>query len=151
MDPIKEYRYFVYQTFVKTGHAPLLEDFMQRYQVSRDAAKKIVEDLHQNHKILKIPNTHCIMMSWPFSNIPTPHRAKIEGQDITYYANCAWDIMGIHCALQKPVLAISSCHQTGKRITFQLDHGKVQNLDPSSVVIAFALPYEDWYHNLIET
>lgn len=41
-----------------------------------------------------------IRMSPPFSGVPTQHRVRVG--NITYYANCAWDALGIPAALHRP-------------------------------------------------
>ena len=51
-----------------------------------------------------------IRMAPPFSGVPTQHRVTVDRTD--YYANCAWDALGIPAALHRPGLVRSRCEQS---------------------------------------
>jgi hypothetical protein len=49
-------------------------------------------------------------MAPPFSGVPTQHRVTSGG--VSYFANCAWDALGIPAALRRPATVLSRCEQT---------------------------------------
>src|SRR5439155_16291870 len=51
-----------------------------------------------------------VRMAPPFSGVPTQHQVTVDG--IEYYANCAWDALGISAALHRPGLVRSRCEQS---------------------------------------
>src|SRR5262249_16494204 len=56
------------------------------------------------------PDGESIRMAPPFSGVPTQHRVTSEG--IPYFANCAWDALGIPAALHKPAVVHWRCEQS---------------------------------------
>jgi hypothetical protein len=51
-----------------------------------------------------------IRMAPPFSGVPTRHRVTVAG--VRYFANCAWDALGIPAALHQPGLVESECAES---------------------------------------
>lgn len=60
-----------------------------------------------------------IRMAPPFSGVPTQHRVTVAG--VRYFANCAWDALGIPAALHQPGQVESECAES--RAPLQLEIG----------------------------
>ncbi len=97
----KEVRKFVFDCFLETGRAPVVEEIMRRFQLDRDEAVQRLHELEASHHVLLLPGTHRILMANPFSNLPTPFR--VSAGSMHYYANCAWDAIALHVVLDRGV------------------------------------------------
>jgi hypothetical protein len=68
-----------------------------------------------------------IRMASPFSGIPTQH--VVEAGGLRYYANCAWDTLGVIAALHQPGVVHSRCAQSGEPYRLQVGLGGPQVSD----------------------
>ncbi len=90
-------RAFVYQHFADTTRAPNVDESAIAFALTHEQAASAYEALHHHHALFLNPGTHDILMANPFSGIETPFRVQANGK--TYFANCAWDSLGIPAAL----------------------------------------------------
>jgi len=88
-----ELRNRTYRHFVETGRAPTATD-LGLPEPMLDAAWR---RLHEAHALVLSPATNEIRMLNPFSLVPTAYRVHAGGR--WWYANCAWDAVGICAAL----------------------------------------------------
>jgi hypothetical protein len=95
---IWEIRAYIYQHFAETTRPPLVEETASRFGLTHEQAAAAYEELQRRHAILLQPGTHDIQMAWPFSGVETPFH--VHADDKTYFANCAWDSLGIPAADQ---------------------------------------------------
>jgi hypothetical protein len=102
--------------------------------------------LHNHHALFLYPGTHDILMANPFSGVETPFRVQANGK--TYFANCAWDSLGIPAALHCDADVKATCTQSGDPITLQVRAGQISESD---VLVHFLVPFERWYDNLVFT
>lgn len=87
-----------------------------------------------------------IRMANPFSAIPTSYRVRV-GEKV-WWANCAWDTLGIAAALNLNV-DIEANHPTdGQTVTLKVTNGAVTEPD---WLIYFPLPCQQWYDDLVYT
>ena len=143
---IWEIRAFVYRYFAETTRAAPVEEVAARFARSRDEAIAAYEELHQRHAIFLKPGTHEILMANPFSGVETPF--KVHDKDKTYFANCAWDSLGIPAVLQTDAVVEAECAQSGEPIHLSV---KNQQVRPSDALVHFLLPFQDWYNDLTFT
>jgi hypothetical protein len=85
-------------------------------------------------------------MANPFSNVETPFRVYASGK--TYFANCAWDSLGIPAALGRDADVVAACAQCGENIRLQVRDGQVLE---SEVLVHFLVPFQRWYADLVFT
>src|SRR5690349_4089767 len=95
---IWEIRAFVYRHFAETTHPPHVDDAAARFGLTHEEAVSAYEELHQHHAFFLKPGTYQVLMANPFSGAETPF--KVHANDKTYFANCAWDSLGIPAALR---------------------------------------------------
>jgi hypothetical protein len=88
---------FVYQHFAETTRAPGVDEVASRFALSGEEAASAYEELHERHALYFKPGTHQILMANPFSGVETPFKVRVD--DRIYFANCAWDSLGIPAAL----------------------------------------------------
>jgi len=44
----------------------------------------------------------------------------VESGEVQYFANCAWDALGVPAALHKPAMVHSRCEQSGEMLDLDL-------------------------------
>src|SRR5688572_9543827 len=139
-------RHFVYQHFAETTRPPSVEDVADHFALTHEEATSSYEELHQRHALFLNPGTHDVFMANPFSGVETPFRVHANGK--TYFANCAWDSLGIPAALDTDAEINAFCAQSGKPIHIQVTDKQVQHAD---AIIHFLLPFREWYDDLVNT
>jgi hypothetical protein len=87
-----------------------------------------------------------IRMAPPFSGVSTPHIVEADG--IQYFANCAWDALGILAALYTTGTVHSECAQSGE--PFQL-HVDSQGPEPSDWLFHCLVPAAKWWDDIVFT
>jgi DNA-binding transcriptional MocR family regulator len=143
---IWEIRAFVYQHFAETTRAPGVDEVAARFALSREQAASAYEELHEHHALYLKPGTHEILMANPFSGVETPFKVRVD--DRIYFANCAWDSLGIPAALHTDAEIEASCAQSGEPIQLRVSGGQIQG---SEALVHFLVPFREWYNDLTTT
>lgn len=68
-DLVKKIRKFVFDSFAENGHAPVLEELIEQFSISRSQMEKILSTLEQRKILVIQPSSNKILMLHPFSNI----------------------------------------------------------------------------------
>ena len=102
--------------------------------------------LHNNHFFFLEPGTFSIRMANPFSALPTKFRMQV-GQ-VAYWANCAWDMLGIPAALHQDAVIEAEYEDGGETAVLTVKNGQLQ---PGDGVIHFPFPVRHWYDDLVLT
>src|SRR6266511_2976412 len=98
----------IYETIAKLAMMPTSSDVASALNSSIPEVESGFERLYQKRLLVLEPgNPSHIRMAPLFSGIETQHLVKIE--DKTYFANCAWDTLGIAAALKANADITSSC------------------------------------------
>jgi hypothetical protein len=147
-DLIWKVRAFIYAWFAKNATAPEINDVAQNFGILPQLAGDILVTLHDKHALFLEPGTTSIRMASPFSAIPSPFKTTIQAK--SYWANCAWDSLGIVAALHAPDAVIDSiCTATNDLIRIEVEASQVK--DTAGQVVHFLVPFRRWYENLVET
>lgn len=136
-------RSFVYQHFAETTRPPRVEETASRFALTHEQAASVYEALHQRHAFFLQPGTHDILMANPFSGVETPF--KVHADHKTYFANCAWDSLGIPAALHVDAEIEARCSQSGENIHLTVRGGEVQY---EAALVHFLVPFRNWYDDL---
>jgi len=139
-------RHFVYQHFVREARPPLAAETATQFDLSVEETQNSYQRLHDDHFFFLEPGTTTIRMANPFSAIPT--RFKVQVGPMAYWANCAWDMLGIPAALHQDAAIEANYEDTGETAVLTITNGKLQ---PGDGVIHFPLPVQQWYDDLILT
>ncbi len=139
-------RAFVYHHFVDTTRAPSMNQTAARFALTHNVAASAYEALHHHHALFLNPGSHDILMANPFSSIETPFRVHANGK--TYFANCAWDSLGIPAALHADADIEAVCAQSGEAVTLQV---RDEQVSESDVLVHFVVPFKHWYDDLVHT
>ena len=139
-------RAFVYRNIEETTRPPRLEETATRFGLTPEEAAAAYKELHNRHAFFLKPGTHDILMANPFSAVETPFIVRANNK--TYFANCAWDSLGIPAALHTDAQIESRCAQSDDVIRLQVTDGRVSRSD---ALVHFLIPFRDWYSNLAFT
>jgi hypothetical protein len=137
-------RIFVYQHFVTRGRAPAVADVADALAVTPVTVRDAFVALAEEHVLVLHPDSGELWMAMPFSAVPTPFR--VRAQDSAWWANCAWDALGILAALDQDGEIATQCANSGADLTVTVHDGA---LDPdASGVIHFAVPAARWWDDI---
>lgn len=100
----------IYEVFASSGRRPSIEDTAARVGCGVAEIREIFGRLQAQRVLVLEPNGESIRMAPPFSGVPTQHRVTAGG--VSYFANCAWDALGIPAALHQPATVHSRCEQS---------------------------------------
>ena len=137
----------IYETIARTMQAPTSTEIAQSLSTSPEEVAAAIDRLHKKRLLVPEPGDPSrIRMAPPFSGVETSFRVKV--QDKVYYANCAWDALGIAAALQVDAIIEASDGFSGEPIMLEVCDGQPV---PQSCVIHFAVPAAHWWDDIIFT
>ena len=139
-------RAFVYQQFADTTYPPSVDETVDLFEIEFEEAVELYKELHNRHALFLEPETLTIRMANPFSGISTDFRAHANGR--TYYANCAWDMLGIPAALHCDAVIEAICTESNKTVRLEVKNSQITDYD---LLVHFPLPFARWYDDLVFT
>ena len=151
-------RAFVYNHFADTTYAPSVEVTARHFNIEIGEASAIYRDLHNRHAFFLEPGTLAIRMANPFSGVPTDFKVHANGK--TYFANCAWDMLGIPAALHTDAVIEAVCTESNDTVQLEIRDGRIYaqgGIPPagdgglSEFRVHFPLPFARWYDDLTFT
>ena len=110
----------VYRHFADTGRRPSPEEIAKRAGSDRADVLETYARLRAQRVLALEADGANIRMAPPFSGVPTQHVAEVDGK--RYFANCAWDALGVVAALQRPGVVHSRCEQSGVLLHLEVGH-----------------------------
>jgi hypothetical protein len=116
-------RHFVYNHFADTTLPLSVEDTAMHFNISTEEAVEYYKELHNRHAFFLEPETLTVRMANPFSGIPTDFKVHADGK--TYFANCAWDMLGIPAALHMDAVIEAVCTESNKKVKLEIKNGQI--------------------------
>lgn len=142
-----EVRSFVYSHFVEHGLPPAAERAASEFGVEPGEARAAYERLDARHALFLDPGTHEVRMAFPFSGVPTPFRVRVGGR--SYWANCAWDMLGIPAALHADAEVEAEYAEDVSPVRLSVEGGELRG--GATGFVHFPLPLRRWYEDLVFT
>jgi len=139
-------RYQIYRFFSEQCRAPSFLELANLLGTDPTATQTSFHKLHARHMIFLEPGADTIRMANPFSAIPTAFR--VSAGDRQWWANCAWDSLGIAAALHLDVQIEATYPDFPETAALQVAAGIV---DGKGQVVYFPLPCRQWYDDLVFT
>lgn len=140
-------RHFVYRMFASRGKPPSPAEIAEQFALSLPAAQRALRRLHGAHALFLRPGAHDILMANPMSAVPTDYQVTVG--NVRLYANCAWDALGIPAMLRADA-QIQARHPLDRAlIHYSIERGQLRAAAGS--LVHFAIPFRDWYLNLVDT
>lgn len=154
---IWQIRHFVYNHFADTSHGPRVEETASHLGIKIEEAGELYKELHNRHAFFLDPETLTIRMANPFSGIPTDFKVLAKGK--TYYANCAWDMLGIPAALHTDAIVEAVCTESNDTVQLEIENGNItqaavlggEDTASNNLLVHFPLPFSRWYDDLVFT
>jgi len=139
-------RHFVYNHIADTTHPPSVDITAAHFNITTEEATEYYKELHNRHALFLDLETTTVRMTNPFSGIPTDFKVHANGR--TYYANCAWDMLGIPAALHTDTVIEAVCTESNEKVQIEVRDGTITN---NQLLIHFPLPFARWYDDLVFT
>jgi hypothetical protein len=136
----------IYNHFAETGQTPLPRDVVSRVGSDVEIVLDTYQRLRAQRLLVLEADGSSIRMAPPFSGVPTQHIVEADG--IQYFANCAWDALGIPAALHKPSTVHSRCAQSAE--PFHLDVG-LEGPAGSDWLFHCLVPAVKWWDDIVFT
>ncbi len=113
----------IYSSFVRDGRAETAAETAVGLGIEHDEVEESLRRLHDAHALVLHPGSTEIRMLNPFSAVETPHRVEAGGR--SWFANCAWDALGIPAALHADGRIESVCADCGDRVELEVHNGEL--------------------------
>ena len=136
-----ELRNRTYAAFVGLGRAPSAGELGDE-----DAVRGGWRQLHEAHALVLNPATDELRMANPFSAVPTAYRVRAGGR--WWYANCAWDAIGICAALRVDGRIETTCPDCGEPIAVEV---RDERPDDESLLFHCLVPAREWWADIVFT
>lgn len=138
-------RTHVYSSFVREGRPPTPAETAAALGLGEQEAAAAYRRLDEARALVLRSGTTEILMLNPFSAAETPHRVEAGGR--AWYANCAWDALGIPHALGLGEARIaSSCPDCGEPLRLELRDGEVAL--GAELLVHFVVPARRWWESI---
>lgn len=137
----------MYKTLIANGAAPSVDTIAERFALTPLDARRALQRLHNAHALVLEENGGEVLMANPLSAVPTDYRVTVD--DVAYYANCAWDSLGIPAMLESDARIEARHPLTGEIIRCAVTGGALHN--GGGGLVHFAHPFREWYDNIVDT
>lgn len=139
-------RAFIFRYFVDHERPPAVAETAERFAMSVESAREAYTQLADAHQMVLEPGSDEIRMASPLSAVPTPYR--VFAGDHSYYANCAWDSLGIPAMLGADACIEAHDTLSGDLVRYTVEAGELR---ADGGYVHFSVPVRDWYGDLIHT
>ena len=136
----------IYRHFAETGHAPTPTDVAKHVNADAEEVLGTYTRLCAQRLLVLEADGSSIRMASPFSGVPTQHVAETDG--IQYFANCAWDALGVLAALHKPGIVHSRCEQSGEPLQLPVS---LDGPESSGWLFHCLVPAAKWWDDIVFT
>ncbi len=137
-------RNHAYSSFVRDGNASTPAEVAAELGLTETEAAEAYRRLHDAHALVLHPGTTEIRMLNPFSAVETPHRVEAAGR--SWYANCAWDALGIPVALHTDGSIVSLCPDCGEPLELEVHGGEL--VRGRELLVHFVVPARRWWDDI---
>jgi len=137
---------FTYEAVVRTGRGPSLREAAEALGTSESKVRAGYQRLGEGHAILLDASGEGLWRIAPFSAVPTDFAVEAGGR--SYFANCAWDALGICAALHADGIVHASCGCCRLPMDLTIRAGR---LGPAEGLVHIAIPAKDWYQDVVFT
>lgn len=117
----------VYRHFGRTTRAPSVDALAAWSGRSRAAVLEALDVLEKTHHIALLPDRTGIWMANPFSATPTAF--PVDTERGRFWANCAWDALGVPAILGIDGWTEAQCAGSGEPVSFGVRDGRRQGDD----------------------
>jgi Alkylmercury lyase len=146
MDFDTQIKLVVYNHFADTGQRPSPAAVAARVATDIDSVLGAYARLQAQRVLALEADGSSIRMAPPFSGVPTQHVVLIDGKQ--YFANCAWDALGIPAALHRPGMVYSRCEQSGEPLRLSVGF---DGPEATTWLFHCLVPAAKWWDDIVFT
>ena len=136
----------VYEYFAETGRRPTSEEIAVRVGADSSTVVDAYKRLRGLRVLVLEDDGASIRMAPPFSGVPTQH--VVESAGVRYFANCAWDALGVPAALGRPAAVHSRCEQSGEPLHLEV---APDGPEPCDWLFHCLVPAARWWDDIVFT
>ncbi len=136
----------IYDHFARRAWRPSVGDVAERLEMDAPSVLAAYRRLAGERLLVLDDDGSSIRMAPPFSGVPTQHVAEVGESE--YFANCAWDVLGIVAALGRPGVVHSRCERS--RELFRLEVGD-DGPEASDWLFHTPVPAAAWWDDIVFT
>jgi len=136
-------RIYVYDRTIGDGVLPTLDAVASHFVTTRTEVLDAIKREPIGKTILLDPRTGEIWMAGPFSATPTEY--VVTAGTRRWWANCAWDMLGVGALVDDTVGIRARCTDCGEDVALTLRPGDEHVAD---MVVHFLLPAAEWYADI---
>ena len=140
-------RNHLYASFVRDGSAASVSEAAEALQLRDADVSDAYRRLHDAHALVLQPNGTEIRMLNPFSAVETTYRVEAGGR--SWFANCAWDSLGIPAALHGDGRIEAACPDCGERLELEVRDGEL--VRGADLLVHFVVPARRWWDDIAFT
>jgi len=146
VDPDIRVKLDIYGWFAETGRAPSIAEVASRAGLDAGQVRESWRNLRAQRLLVLDTDGSSIRMAPPFSGVATDH--VVESGGVPYFANCAWDALGVIAALRRPGIVHSRCAQSGEPLDLEVGPN---GPGPSSWRFHCLVPAAKWWDDIVFT
>lgn len=136
----------IYRYFADEARAPRVEEIAGIVRLTGAEVRAAYARLYARRMLVLMPDAESIRMAPPFSGVRTQHVVRARGKE--YFANCAWDALGIPAALHEDADVRSRCEHCGEPLRLRVTR---DGPPPSEWVFHAAVPAAHWWRDIVYT
>ncbi|MFL5612233.1 MAG: organomercurial lyase [Gemmatimonadaceae bacterium] len=136
-------RVFVYDELLARGVPPTTSEIGAHFGVSPNEAREALAALKIGKTMLVHPRSGEVWMAGPFAAAETPYR--LSRGERRWWANCAWDMLGVAMIVGEPVRIDATCTDCGTPMVMECSPTSPPNDDS---IVHFLLPARRWYDDI---
>ena len=137
----------IYSSFVRIGNAPTAGEIAAALGLEDDEVAAAMRRLHDAHALVLQPDGTEIRMLNPFSAVETTYRVEAGGR--SWFANCAWDALGIPAALHVDGRIDAACPDCGDPLELEVRDGEL--VRGAELLVHFVVPARRWWDDIAFT
>lgn len=136
-------RNHLYASFVRSSTAQTAGEAAAELGLDAHEVADAFRRLHDAHALVLDDEGRILMLN-PFSAVETPHRVEAGGR--TWFANCAWDALGIPAALGADAAVESACPDCGEILELEVRDGVL--VRGRELLVHFVVPARRWWADI---
>jgi hypothetical protein len=146
MDLDTQAKLAIYEHFAETGARPSPGDVAATLGSDVRTVRGAFRRLRAQRVLALEADGSSIRMAPPFSGVPTQHVVVVG--DTQYFANCAWDALGVPAALHRPAEVHSRCEQSGEPLHLAVG---LDGPEQSAWLFHCLVPAAKWWDDIVFT
>jgi hypothetical protein len=146
MDFDAQIKLAVYRHFAETGRGPSPEEVAELAGAEVGTVLEAYPRLRAQKVLVLEGDGSSIRMAPPFSGVPTQHAVVVDGRQ--YFANCAWDALGVPAALRRAGEVRARCDQSNQPLHLQVG---LEGPEPSAWLFHCLVPAAKWWDDIVFT